>query len=284
VPTSDSQFGPHIVPATPTPWLRKGFAKRVVMPMFRKNWNALRLAKPLTDQPLLDLQSHPGPALIIMNHQSWWDPLIGLYLAHRYFPSRPGLAPMDKTQLAKLGIFKRLGIFGIDPDAPASLNALRKYLTHEWQQHPSSILWITPQGKFSDPTQPIVLKPGAAAIALAAQQAGLPMRIIAVAIEMPFWTSRHPELLLNIREATPTSTPTTLSLYNQHLTQALQCAADELRSIATTRDESRFLTIDGRQKPTTNFFYDFYLRLRGRDATITDQHRQSAKPASSKPA
>lgn len=252
--------------------------------MFRKNWNALRLLRPATDQPLIDLQSHNGPALIIMNHQSWWDPLIGLYLAHRYFPDRAGLAPMDKTQLAKMGLFKRLGIFGLDPDAPASLSALCKYLMASWQSHPETILWITPQGKFSDPYQPITLRPGAAAVALAAQRAGLDLRIIAVAIEMPFWQARHPDLLLNISDASPKNLPASLSDFNAHLTRSLQSAADELRARVASRDESHFLTIDGRQEPKTNFFYDLYLRLRGRDPAISDQHRASSTTATSAPA
>ena len=75
-----------------------------------RNFHALHL---LRLGELEQLRSYP--LLVCINHPSWWDPLIGLYLTQRFFPERHHYAPIAAEGVAKYQFFERLGFFGIDP-------------------------------------------------------------------------------------------------------------------------------------------------------------------------
>ncbi len=61
---------------------------------------------------LADLDQLAGyPLLVCVNHPSWWDPLIGLYLSQRFFKARRQYAPIAALGLAKYRFFERLGFF-----------------------------------------------------------------------------------------------------------------------------------------------------------------------------
>ncbi len=46
-----------------------------------------------------DLLGH-GPLIVVLNHPSWWDPLVGLILSER-FPGRTHYAPIEAAALAR---------------------------------------------------------------------------------------------------------------------------------------------------------------------------------------
>src|SRR4051794_4534271 len=48
----------------------------------------------------------PGPAIVVLNHPSWWDPLIGLVLSDLW-PGRRHYAPIDSAALARYRFFER---------------------------------------------------------------------------------------------------------------------------------------------------------------------------------
>lgn len=69
-------------------WLIRGF-RRYCTRYVRKHFHAVRLSRsgaalPNTDEPIL----------VVLNHSSWWDPLIGIVLSNRSrvaISSRPSM-------------------------------------------------------------------------------------------------------------------------------------------------------------------------------------------------
>ena len=100
-----------------------------------------------------------GPVIVVLNHPSWWDPLIGLVLAGLW-PGRGHFAPIDAAGLAKYPFLDRLGFFGIEPGTPRGAPAfLRQGLAV--LAEPGATLWVTAQGRFADPRErPTRLKDG----------------------------------------------------------------------------------------------------------------------------
>jgi 1-acyl-sn-glycerol-3-phosphate acyltransferase len=167
------------------PWLANAFlvyCRRYV----RSHFHALRL---LRGNPWPDL---PGPLVVYMNHPGWWDPIIGLVVAHDLAPDRVHYCPIDARALERYPLFERLGFFGVDLDSPrgavAFLRTVRAILAE-----PRSTLWITPQGRFTDPrVRPNHFKPGLAKLASEMTSGA----VLPLAIEYPFWSERFPEALV----------------------------------------------------------------------------------------
>jgi 1-acyl-sn-glycerol-3-phosphate acyltransferase len=173
----------------------------------------------------------------VLNHPSWWDPLVGLTLT-QLFPDHQHFAPIDAKALVKYRFFERLGFFGIDP---GSTSGGRVFLrTCETLLHqPNNAIWITAQGRFADPRQrPVALLPGVAHLARRLPAA----TILPLALEYPFWQERQPEALgrfgpsLIVDPATPRSVDEWQSL----LDQAMTATQDGLAEEAIRRDPSAF--------------------------------------------
>ena len=129
------------------------------------------------------------PLLVCLNHPSWWDPLIGLYLSQRFFPYRNHAAPIAAAGLAKYKFFERLGFFGIEADKwEGALRFLE--IGNAVLSRADGAFWVTPQGTFADVRQPVVLQPGIGHLARKAQ--GFAM--LPVALEYSFWNERYPEV------------------------------------------------------------------------------------------
>ncbi len=228
--------------------------------LLRKNFFAVRIASG-TEQCLGGDES-PAPSLIAMNHASWWDPLVGLFLHHAYLPHRRGYAPMDTDQLSKFAFFRKVGLFGVDPDHASSKGAMEAYLGAQFDSNPGAALWITPQGRFADPRGPIELRPGAAAIAARFPRC----RAVVVAIEYAFWLDKRPEVFIR---CAPAPMPADRSTPHCHraLTQAMMDNAAALARLVIARDPAAFTTLLGGGS-TINPVYDAWLRVRGRSAAI----------------
>lgn len=240
--------------------------------MMRKNWHGVWLCRDGGDDAMRALAAESRPAIVVMNHHSWWDPLVGMWLADRFLPRRPGYAPMEAGQLAKFGILKKLGVFGIEPDDAASLPAMVDYLHARWKTEPSAVLWITPQGRFADVRERIVVRPGVSAVAASLDR---PPLVVSVTSEMVFWTEKKPELLLRLATVPPPESPS-VAAWHRAITRGMQANAEALRDAAVTRDPARFTLIGGSGAASTNVFYDFWLRLTGRSNRIDTGNRLAA--------
>jgi 1-acyl-sn-glycerol-3-phosphate acyltransferase len=180
-----------------------------------------------------------GPLILYLNHASWWDPLTAWLLARRFLPGTHNYAPIDAAALQRYRILRHIGLFPVEQGsrrgAAQFLDGARQILTT-----PSSNLWITPQGAFTDVrTRPLVFKPGLAAVIARLPRA----TVIPVAIEYTYWDERLPELLVNIGEPVFFATPPSSTDAESALLAALARAQDELALLAAARDPRPFAPV-----------------------------------------
>jgi len=133
------------------------------------------------------------PTIVYLNHASWWDPLVCLFLAQEFFRHRSSFAPMDAAMLKRYWYFRKLGFFGIEKDR---LRGVRSFLGTSRALLASSqnVLWLTPQGRFADPRErPVQFRSGLGALAAHLRN----VAFLPLAIEYPFWTDARPEILVS---------------------------------------------------------------------------------------
>lgn len=249
----------------------RGFSRfmgRYARGLMRRKFSAVRIARD-TARVLAELNDQRAPVLILVNHASWWDPLTGLLLAQTYLPARSSAAPMDARELAKFSFFKRLGIFGIDPDDPASLGAMAEYVRGLFAREERPTLWITPQGAFADVRAAIEIRPGAAAIA--ASTAGI--RAVCVAIEYQFWNEQKPEAFIRIEPCA--GEPGSTTRWQRAITDAMERNQQQLARLVIARDPGAFDVLVGRGA-TVHPLYDLWLRATGRTIALGAQRNSGA--------
>lgn len=250
--------GTKLIPGRYSPRFAAGFGwytRRLIA----KSFHAVRLARG-SDRALRDIGIHDGPVIIALSHASWWDPLIAVLLGRTFMPDRAGCAPMDATQLRKFGFFRRLGLFGIDPDAPESLEAMRGYVEARFRENPRTTLWLTPQGRFADPRAEIVVRPGAAAIAATM----LTCRVLTVAVEYAFWLDKKPEVFLR---CVPVGAAGSTTAWQRAIVAAMRENAAALAGLVIARDPAAFEVLLG-SGAGINPVYDAWLRAKGASAAI----------------
>jgi hypothetical protein len=240
--------------------------------MVRRSFTAVRALPGFADT-LRALDAHPGPAIVCMTHTAWWDPILTLILQRALLPSRTFVGPMDRAQLEKFAFFRKIGVFGVDPDNPASLDAMGAYLAEHFRTAPRAGVWITPQGRFADVRTPIVIRPGVSA--LCAHTPGA--RVVAIAVEYGFWFDQHPEVFVAAHPVEPAGTSTTD--WHRAITAAMTRAAAELASAVQSRDPSRFVPVVAQREGRIHPVYNVWLRLRGRSASVRDARHAAPRGA-----
>jgi len=234
------------------PWLFDKFRKYATRYASR-HFHAVRLAR-----NGLPPQEWSGPAVFVLNHPSWWDPILAFVLSNRW-PDRLDYAPIDRAALAKYKVLSRVGLFGVEQGTIAGaaefLRTARAILAHD---HAS--LWITAQGRFTDVRErPVVLLPGVGHVA-AEMSRGI---ILPLALEYVFWDERTPEALAAFGQPIPVGTAphTSARGWTRLIADALASTQDRLAADARSRDPSRFATlIDGRVG--VGGVYDFGRRVK----------------------
>ena len=179
------------VPAVPHRWhwLIRGF-QRYAHRYVRKHFHAVRLSK--SGSPLA---SGDEPLLVVLNHPSWWDPLIGIVLS-RAFGARDHFAAIDAVAVRQYRFFQKLGFVGVDTK---SLRGAAEFLRTGAAilAQPRHVFWVTAQGRFTDVRErPLALRSGVGHLA-ARLTAGI---VLPVALEYTFWTERTPEALVRVGE------------------------------------------------------------------------------------
>ncbi len=109
--------------------------------------------------------------VIYLNHASWWDPLVCLYLSRKFFPERMSFAPIDAESLRKYAFFAHIGFYGIEQHSPrGAVTFLRT--TSAILDSRSNVVWLTPQGRFMDARErPLRFQRGIGALAMEAPEA-----------------------------------------------------------------------------------------------------------------
>lgn len=188
------------------------------------------------------------PLVIYLNHASWWDPLVCLLLARRFFPERESYGPIDAHALGRYRFFERLGFFAVEKGVAGAANFLRA--TESILSSEKSALWITPQGRFSDVRErPVLLRAGLSHIASRAEGAAF----IPLAIEYSFWEERLPEILISFGRPVGTET----------FEVALASVQDRLSAAAQRRDPGEWtLLLNGAEG--TGGIYEIWNRSRAK--------------------
>lgn len=234
--------------------------------LFRKSFNAVRVARG-SERALQSASDGDHLLIVLLNHASWWDPLLPMLMERRYVPDRVGFAPIDNAMLAKFAFFRKLGLFGVDLDQRASLDSMVAYVRSLRDEHTRIALWLTPQGEFADPRAPIRLRPGAAAVASRVPVSTDDIRVVSMSIEYTFWIEKRPEALVRFQRVETPERATTAG-WQRSMTRAMTENRDALASLVISRDPAAFLNLTDGHGPKTSLLYDLWLRLRGRDASI----------------
>jgi 1-acyl-sn-glycerol-3-phosphate acyltransferase len=135
----------------------------------------------------------PGPVLVVLNHPSWWDPIACLALLDR-LPGRAHAAPIDAAMLERYRFFRRLGFFPVEAGSARGRAAFLREAS-ALLEDPSAALWITAQGRFSDPRErPPRLRPGVGHLARRLR----PGTVLPLALEYPAGEAPRPEARLRL--------------------------------------------------------------------------------------
>ncbi len=261
----------ELIEATPSPGVQRVFAWYATR-LLRKRFAAVR-CMPGTAEALASLAAEDAtgvstPRLLAMSHASWWDPIVISFAWRSHFAERSVFAPMDARELARFRFMRKLGIFGIDPDDPRSLPAMLRYLERVTADHPGAVVAITPQGKFTDPREPLVIRPGAAAVAA---RLGV-QRAVVLAAEYAFWNDAKPEVFL--RAATVTApTASSTGRWQATLEEAMTANGAALAASVRRREPAAFVDAMARQS-SVHPVYDLWLRMTGRGGGIQTAHRE----------
>ncbi len=182
-----------------------------------------------------------GPLVVITNHPSWWDPVISALLSTRY-PERRVFAPIDAKALESYRFFKKMGFFGVEQGtargAATFLRVARRVL-----MEPDAILWVTAQGRFTDPRQrPVRLMPG---LGHALARFDGNATVLPIALEYPFWDEKSPEALVHFGEPVQVRPDCGLdgAGWTDLLSTKLEAAMDQLAQAAIQRDPALFETM-----------------------------------------
>jgi 1-acyl-sn-glycerol-3-phosphate acyltransferase len=222
----------------------------------RRHLHAVRLAR--DPRP-----PDPGerPLIVVMNHPSWWDPLIGLVLADARFAAREHFAPIDAEALSKYAFFARIGLYPVERGSTRGAASFLR-ISRAILARPRATLWMTAQGRFADPRlRPPGLQPGVGRLAHRLDDAW----ILPLAVELTFWEERTPEALLRfgdpvrIERGGERSPEGWTTLVEQRLT----AAQDALAELALRRDAAAFETILGGRSGVGGV-YDVWRRFRAR--------------------
>lgn len=222
-----------------------------------RSFHAVRLSR--MDRP--DPEALRGkPLVVYLNHPSWWDPMTCMLLAVRIFPERRHYVPIEGAALEKYRFFSKLGFFGVD----GTVGGTRRFLETGGRilEQPDAMLWITAQGRFTDPRQrPVELRPGLGRL-LAGSWAE--SNVLPLALEYPFWDERFPEALARFGRPIPAPAQgMTTEDWTRVLGGRLQAVQDGLSSDALTRDPARFELLN-RGRAGVGLTYDLWRRFRAR--------------------
>lgn len=176
------------------------------------------------------------PLMVVTNHPGWWDPLVFFLLNEALLVPRRLFGPMDSEALARYRVLARLGLFGIERGTHAGT---RRFLEvgSGVLRAPSTALWITAAGEFSDVRRrPLALKPGVAH--LARRVPGV--QLLPVALEYGYWNEARPEVFVSV--GAPLSGK---GLCLETIEAALTTSMDRLSAAVTARDPAAFSVLLG---------------------------------------
>jgi 1-acyl-sn-glycerol-3-phosphate acyltransferase len=220
----------------------------------RRNFHGFRVAHGERFPKRVD-----GPLIVYLNHASWWDPLTCIMLSRRFLAGADHYAPMDEAALERYRFFGKLGLFPVEMETTRGAIQFLRY-SRQVLAEPNSVLWLTPEGHFTDARlRPPVFKDGLATLLARTSSATL----VPIAIEYIFWDERNPEILVSCGNPIHTSDSYqfTAAEWNAALGTAMAATQDDLAQLAMSRDPAQFesLLAGG---AGVGICYDLWQRLR----------------------
>jgi 1-acyl-sn-glycerol-3-phosphate acyltransferase len=224
------------------------YARRFV----RRHFHAVRLLR--APGALPGSLPPDEPLILCCNHPSWWDPMIGIFLAAHLWPRRAHYWPIDAAMLQRYRFFARLGFFGVEKGSPRGAAAFLRTATAVLSRGDGTCLWVTAGGEFEDVrARPVGVRPGISHLARRLERG----TVLPLAVEYPFWTEKAPEALLAFgRPISVLERPDTDAVRN-----ALTGAMDALAAAAVARDPAAFSTLLS-GAAGTSCVYDAWRRTR----------------------
>jgi len=206
----------------------------------RKNFHQVRVAKESFAAQELPADQ---PVVAFGNHPSWWDPLVTVAAERYYFPGRFSYAPIDAVMLEKYGIFKSVGFFGVDRDGGTRGAVEFLKIASGLLERSRSLLWMTPQGRFSDPRErPVEFERGIAHLARRVPEA----HYIPMAVELAFWEESKPEVLTYLGPPVKFDPKAEVGEILASLESGMEAAMDRLAELSIARQADAFVpAMDG---------------------------------------
>jgi hypothetical protein len=209
----------------------------------RRHFHALRLGG-AQHWPGSMQQADGEPLLICLNHPSWWDPLTAILLSRWLEAAADHYAPMDAVAFSRYGILRRLGLFPVEQGT--RLGAMQFLRGGAAVLHTvNSVLWVTPQGEFTDArTRPVVLRGGLDALLQRVPR----VTVVPLALEYTFWDERLPEALALLGEplhftAACAAADANVGGPGEKVAAALALTQDALARLAARRDPDLFISV-----------------------------------------
>jgi 1-acyl-sn-glycerol-3-phosphate acyltransferase len=180
-----------VIPAAKSPFFEAWFGRHVASRL-RASFASFRLAG--ADHVRRAVSERP--VLLVANHTSFWDPLVGFHLS-RFF-ALDGHAMMDAKNLRRLPFFAKIGAFGVDLDEPRDGARALRYAARLLDR-PGRMVLVFPQGRERPITaRPLDFRPGSGELSrLCRRAATIPyaVRYEMGADEKPvIWAKIQPEL------------------------------------------------------------------------------------------
>lgn len=198
------------------------------------------------------------PLVIFLNHASWWDPLLMLFVSRCIFPGSEGYAPMDASELQKYAFLRWIGLFGVRTHSSKGARDFLK-ASEMVLRRPGNILWITPEARFVDVRErPVRFAPGLAHLTQRCSDA----IFVPLAVEYTFGQEKLPEVYLKFGNAAPSASwGNSAACAGAELEKALACAQDLLAADVIARRKDRFdCLLSG--KESISLPYDAWLRFK----------------------
>lgn len=113
------------------------------------------------------------PVLLVSNHVSWWDVMLGTWFVHRMIPGCDAYGMMDAANLRGRPFFARIGVFGVERGQRGKgMGAESLRYAQALLDRPGRHVWVFPQGDERPSTlRPLGFRRGAAVIAHASPDA-----------------------------------------------------------------------------------------------------------------
>ena len=263
----------ELVPSKPqySPLLRSYFLKYTAY-VLRRSFHAIHI-RGTAPSRLTDAQ---GPLVVVLNHSSWWDLLIGGWLDAQLIGGE-SYGVMDAVQLRRYAIFKRMGVIGVDRSSIGGASSFLREVSALLKDM-NRTLWITPQGEIcSSYFRPIIFQPGLAHLAAALGT----FQYLHVAIQYEFCGERLPEAFVqfSVPRLMRMESLVSAKTWMRQAANDLENDLDSLQSAVRVNARQEFSTLlkgGGGTSPVYDLYRRINSRLRGEQ--FEPNHRDVATP------